>query len=121
MTVEQLLREKREQVLQVPAKHGAHMASMFGSVACRNTHERSDTGKFEPGSPAPRSNGSQARTVRDAWLQGGLGERLPHHDARSGLVAEGGGLSMRDPKRHLRDVLDAIARIEHCRLARFST
>lgn len=42
MTVEQLLKEKREEILKVAAKHGARNVRVFGSVARGEADERSD-------------------------------------------------------------------------------
>ncbi len=52
MTVEHLLKEKREEILQVAAKHGAHNVRVFGSVARGEADEQSDIDlvvEFEPG------------------------------------------------------------------------
>lgn len=42
MTVEQLLKEKREEILQVASKHGARNVRVFGSVARGEAGEQSD-------------------------------------------------------------------------------
>ncbi|MCP9469508.1 MAG: nucleotidyltransferase family protein [Nitrospira sp.] len=42
MTVEQLLKEKREEILRVAAKHGARNVRVFGSVARGEADEQSD-------------------------------------------------------------------------------
>lgn len=42
MTVEQLLKEKRQEILQVAAKHGARNVRVFGSVARGEADEQSD-------------------------------------------------------------------------------
>ena len=42
MTLEQLLREKREEILRLCAKHGAHEVRVFGSVVRGEAGEDSD-------------------------------------------------------------------------------
>ena len=42
MITEDLLKEKREEILQVAAKHGAHNVRIFGSVARGEARENSD-------------------------------------------------------------------------------
>jgi len=42
MGVEDLLKEKREEVLDIAAKHGARNIRVFGSVARGEAHESSD-------------------------------------------------------------------------------
>lgn len=52
MTPEQRLREKRQEILRVAAKHGAHNVRVFGSVARGEADERSDIDflvELEPG------------------------------------------------------------------------
>lgn len=52
MTVEQLLTEKREEILQVTAKHGVRNVRVFGSVARGEADEQSDNDlvvEFESG------------------------------------------------------------------------
>ncbi|MEJ5349029.1 MAG: nucleotidyltransferase family protein [Desulfosoma sp.] len=52
MTLEQLLKEKRDEILQIAAKHGAHNVRVFGSVARGEADEESDIDlvvEFEPG------------------------------------------------------------------------
>ncbi len=52
MTVEQLLKEKREEILRVCAKYGAHNVRVFGSVARGEADEASDLDflvELEPG------------------------------------------------------------------------
>ncbi len=39
---EQLLREKRKEILKLCAKYGAHNVRVFGSVACGEANEKSD-------------------------------------------------------------------------------
>ncbi len=51
MTLEQLLKEKREDILRVCAKHGARNVRIFGSVARGDADEQSDIDllvEFEP-------------------------------------------------------------------------
>lgn len=52
MTVEQLLTEKREDILQLTAKHGVRNVRVFGSVARGEADEQSDNDlvvEFESG------------------------------------------------------------------------
>jgi predicted nucleotidyltransferase len=52
MTIEQLLKEKREEILKIAAKHGARNVRVFGSVARGEADEQSDIDlvvEFEPG------------------------------------------------------------------------
>jgi len=52
MTLEELLQEKREDILRVCAKFGAHNVRVFGSVARGESDEQSDIDlivQFEPG------------------------------------------------------------------------
>lgn len=52
MTPDQLLKEKREEILRVAARHGARNVRVFGSVARGEADEESDIDllvEFEPG------------------------------------------------------------------------
>jgi len=52
MTLEELLKAKREEILKVCAKYGAHNVRVFGSVARGEADEQSDIDlivDFEPG------------------------------------------------------------------------
>lgn len=52
MTFEQLLKEKREEILRVCAKYGARNVRVFGSIARGEADEQSDVDlvvEFEPG------------------------------------------------------------------------
>ena len=52
MRVEELLKEKREQILRIAARHGAHNVRVFGSVARGEADEASDVDflvEMEPG------------------------------------------------------------------------
>jgi predicted nucleotidyltransferase len=52
MALEDVLREKREEILRVAARHGARNVRVFGSVARGEADERSDIDlvvEFEPG------------------------------------------------------------------------
>jgi uncharacterized protein len=52
MTLEELLKEKRDAILCICAKHGAHNVRVFGSVARGEADEQSDIDllvEFEPG------------------------------------------------------------------------
>ena len=52
MTGEKILKEKREEILRIAAKHGARNVRVFGSVARGEADERSDIDflvEFDPG------------------------------------------------------------------------
>lgn len=52
MTLAQLLKEKRDEILRLCAKHGARNVRVFGSAARREAKEESDIDflvEFEPG------------------------------------------------------------------------
>ncbi len=52
MTTEQLVKRKREEILRVSARHGAHNVRIFGSVARGEADETSDIDflvEMEPG------------------------------------------------------------------------
>ena len=52
MSFEHLLKEKREEILRIAAKHGARNVRVFGSVARGEADEQSDIDlvvEFEPG------------------------------------------------------------------------
>ncbi len=52
MSIEHLLKEKREAILKIAAKHGARNVRVFGSVARGEADEKSDIDlvvEFEPG------------------------------------------------------------------------
>ena len=52
MTLDELVKEKREDILKLAAKHGARNVRVFGSVARRETDSRSDVDflvDMEPG------------------------------------------------------------------------
>lgn len=53
MTFDELLKEKRDEILRVCARHGARNVRVFGSVARGEADEKSDLDllvEFEPGS-----------------------------------------------------------------------
>jgi len=52
MAIDDVLREKREEILRIAARHGARNVRVFGSVARGEADERSDIDlvvEFEPG------------------------------------------------------------------------
>ncbi len=52
MTLEQILKDKRDEILRIAAKHGAHNVRVFGSVARGTADAQSDIDlvvAFEPG------------------------------------------------------------------------
>jgi hypothetical protein len=81
----ELLREYREEIVQISADHGAYNVRVFGSVARRTALPSSDIDllfDFEPG-----------RTLRD---QVGLWRDLESLLGRSVDVVSAGGLTTRD-------------------------
>lgn len=81
MNLERLLKEKREEILRIAAKHGARNVRVFGSVARGEAGEGSDVDllvEFEPG----RSLLDQAILVADLE-ELGPHPRPTHH--RQGL------------------------------------
>jgi uncharacterized protein len=80
MALDGFLRQKREEILRIAAKHGAHNVRVFGSVARGEAEEGSDIDflvEFEPG----RSLLDQAGLVLD--LEELLGRKAD-------VVTEGG-------------------------------
>ena len=61
MGIEELLREKREEILQIAARHGARNVRVFGSVARGEADERSDIDLLIDLGP-----------TRTPWFPGGL-------------------------------------------------
>jgi len=55
MTIDQLLREKRNEIQRIAAKHGARNVRIFGSVARRETHADSDIDLLVDTSPETSS------------------------------------------------------------------
>jgi predicted nucleotidyltransferase len=52
MSPTELLKEKREEIVRIAARHGAHNVRVFGSAACGEAKEDSDIDflvDFEPG------------------------------------------------------------------------
>lgn len=115
MGIDELLREKREEILKIAAKHGARNVRVFGSVARGEANEQSDVDflvDMEPG----RSLLDMGGLLMD--LRGLLGRNVDvvterglktsHPDTR----ATGGGRPMRDPRERLQDILEAMRHIE---------
>jgi uncharacterized protein with HEPN domain/predicted nucleotidyltransferase len=115
MDVERLLKEKREEILRMAAKHGARNVRVFGSVACGEADERSDIDllvEFEPG----RSLLDQAglvveleellgRTI-DVVTEGGLYWLL-----RRRILKEAPAVT-KDPRVYVARILECIQKIE---------
>jgi uncharacterized protein len=52
MGIDELLREQRDMILKIAARHGAHNVRVFRSIARGETHAQSDIDllvEFEPG------------------------------------------------------------------------
>lgn len=85
MTIRQLLKEKREEILRLCAKHGAKNVRIFGSVARGESDEKSDVDfliKLEPGRSLLDHAGllidleELLRIKVDVISEGGLRERI---------------------------------------------
>ncbi len=73
MTLSELLRKKREDILRVCAQYGAHNVRVFGSVACGEADGRATWTFWLNSSPAgpffdPR--GAPVRGWRSSWEYG---------------------------------------------------
>ncbi len=85
MGIEELLQEKREEILQIAARHGARNVRVFGSVARGEADERSDIdflvemergrSLFDPGGLLMDLQDLLGREV-DVVTVGGLRERM---------------------------------------------
>jgi uncharacterized protein len=108
MALEELLKEKREAILCICAKHGARNARVFGSVARGEADEQSDIDllvDMEPG----RSLLDLGGLLMD--LQALLGQTVDVVTER-GLKPRIRERVMRDPRERLRDMFEAIEHIE---------
>jgi hypothetical protein len=73
MRLEELLREKREEILRLAAKHGARNVRVFGSVARGEADEQSDLDLLVEGEMRPNEAG---RIVERCWLD--IPNHFPH-------------------------------------------
>ncbi len=110
-----LVREKREEILKIAAKHGAYNVRVFGSFARDEADEKSDVDFLIEAGPE-----------RTPWFPGGLIVDLEELLGRKvDVVTEKGlrqrikdcvdkrsGSFMRDDRAKLFDILEAIERIE---------
>lgn len=94
MGVKELLQSKREEILRIAARHGAHNVRVFGSVARGEADDKSDVDflvKMEPG-----------RSLLD---HAGLILELEHLLERPVDVASERGLRTRVRKRVMKEVV----------------
>ena len=81
MGVNELLKNKREEILQVAARHGAGNVRIFGSVArgapTRKVRERAQTSLGRPFLGVPHLSTTNQYCVL----------RIPHDQSRQGLAA----------------------------------
>ena len=114
MRLEQLLEEKRGDILRVAAEHGAREVRVFGSVARGEADRESDIDflvELDTGRSLLDLGGLQME------LESLLGRRnrARAQGAYSRARAAGSDTGVRDPKERLLDILDAIAAIERHR------
>ncbi len=94
MAIDELLKERREEILAVAARHGAHNVRVFGSVARGEADERSDVDflvDMEPG--------------RSLFDMGGLLMDLQELLGREVDVVTERGLKLRIRERVLREAV----------------
>ena len=78
MNIEKLLREKRDEILRIAARHGASNVRIFGSVARGEADAQSDVDflvELERGAEPPRPRGPDDRFGEPFRTQGRRGER----------------------------------------------
>lgn len=117
MRLDQLLEEKRGEILRIASEHGAREVRVFGSVARGEADQESDIDflvELEAGrSPGPRRATDGTRIP--SRPPGGRRDRARAQGAHPRARAAGSGTGVRDPKERLLDILDAIAAIERYR------
>ena len=94
MGIEELLREKREEILQIAARHGARNVRVFGSVARGEADERSDIDLLIDLGPE-----------RTPWFPGGLIVDLEDLLGRDVDIATAAALRPRIRERVLREAV----------------
>nr|MDQ6908408.1 nucleotidyltransferase family protein [Chloroflexota bacterium] len=92
--IEELLREKREEILQIAARHGARNVRVFGSVARGEADERSDIDLLIDLGP-----------TRTPWFPGGLIVDLENLLGRDVDIATTAALRPRIRERVLREAV----------------
>jgi|GEM_PF-186880 len=125
MATDDLLRERREEILRIAAKHGARNVRVFGSVAREEADERSDIDflvEMEPGRSLLDLGGLQYELERlldcpvDVVTERGLYWLLRRRILKEGrpLGAEQGGppAVTKDPRAYLVHILECIQKIE---------
>jgi M6 family metalloprotease-like protein len=107
MTLLEQVQSKREDILRLAARRGARNVRLFGSVArCGFS-----------GGPGARSQSARPRGTADGFakadgVQGGCGNRSRPTPTSAAPRASRGPAIMRDESERLRDILEAIERIE---------
>jgi hypothetical protein len=94
MGIEELLHEKREEILQIAARHGARNVRVFGSVARGEADERSDVDLLIDLGPE-----------RTPWFPGGLIVDLENLLRRNVDIATVAALRPRIRERVLREAV----------------
>jgi hypothetical protein len=94
MGIEELLHEKREEILQIAARHGARNVRVFGSVARGEADERSDVDLLIDLGPE-----------RTPWFPGGLIVDLENLLRRNVNIATVAALRPRIRERVLREAV----------------
>jgi predicted nucleotidyltransferase len=110
MDIAALIEEKKKEIREIAAKHGARNVRVFGSIARGEARPDTDVDflvDLEPGRTL-LDLGGLLMELRD--LLGLDVDVVTEHHPRS--RPERGGVVVRDPKERLRDILDAIANIE---------
>ncbi len=117
MSLNEILRDKREEILKIAAKHGAYNVRIFGSVARGEADELSDIDflvELEP--------------IRTPFFPGGLVMDLGRFIGRDGRCrnrkrseipypragSQRGGTAMRDDRERLQDILSHRADRKIC-------
>ena len=114
MTLEELSKARREEILKVCAKYGAHNVRVFGSIARSEADEQSDIdflAELEPGR-TPGPGRAAMRFGAAPGVPGGCGHGTGSQAPYPRAYASRGTAAMRDRKERVRDILEAIAAIE---------
>ena len=114
MKLDELLEEKRQEILRIASEHGARDVRVFGSVARGEADRESDVDSSWSLSPEGLSWTSAGCrwTSSPSRLPGGRSDRTRPQIAHTRACAAGGDAGLRDPRERLLDILDAIAAIE---------
>jgi hypothetical protein len=110
--IERLLKSKRDEILEIAARHGATNVRIFGSASRGEAGEESDVDLLVdvgPGRTPLLSGGTPGRSGGAVGLQGRRGKRTRDQAAYQRASPLGGGAAVRDKKEQLKDVIEAIA------------